>query len=159
MLVLGAAIIALLASIAVRERRYEIGVLRSMGMRKRVVATGLWLENLLLTGVFLALGLVAGVLAAQPVTSVLLDAQVEAMAADPAASGGPMGGMGAMGGMRMLGGAASQAEPLSDLAVHLTPAVTGQITLIALAIATVAGLVAVGKITQYEPMTILNERS
>jgi len=158
-LVLGAAIIALLASIAVRERRYEIGVLRSMGMRKRVVATGLWLENLLLTGVFLALGLVSGVLAAQPVTSVLLDAQVQSMTADPARTGGPTGAMGGMGGMGMFGGAASHAEPLSDLAIHLTPAVTGQITLIALAIATVAGLVAVGKITQYEPMTILNERS
>jgi ABC-type ATPase involved in cell division len=46
-LIFGAVILMALSSIAVRERKYEIGVLRAMGMKKKKVALGLWIEMLI----------------------------------------------------------------------------------------------------------------
>lgn len=70
-LIFGGIIIALLTSIAFRERKYEIGVLRAMGLKKWKVALGLWSELLILKCVCLMLGLGAGTLAAQPITDAL----------------------------------------------------------------------------------------
>ena len=48
-LTFGGIILALLSSIAIRERKYEIGVLRAMGMKKLKVVAGLWTETLAIT--------------------------------------------------------------------------------------------------------------
>ncbi|GAB2520553.1 ABC transporter permease [Nocardiopsis aegyptia] len=168
-LALGGVIIALLSSTAIRERKYEIGVLRAMGMKKSVVALGLWVESLILTATCLVAGLALGALVAQPVTDTLLAGQVAA--AETATEGqGPMGdGMGRGGGMGMGGGGgaggfgpaggATDAEPLTELAVGLSPAGVGQIALVAFLLATLAGVVAISRITKYEPIKILAERN
>lgn len=92
-LLFGGVIIALLTSIAIRERKYEIGVLRAMGMKKHKVVIGLWAEMLIITTVCLGLGLGIGTLTAQPVTNLLLDRQIEAAEAsanNPSLVGGMM---------------------------------------------------------------------
>lgn len=161
-LVFGGIIIALLSSIAIRERKYEIGVLRAMGMKKAAVGLGLWSETLAVTTACLLLGLVVGSFVAQPVTDVLLAGQIEAAeeaaaAAEAQGSGGGMGmPMGPMGGGNQ---ADPDAEPLADLAVALTPGTVGQIAGVALGLATLAGLVSLGRITRYEPIKILSERN
>ncbi|MCH8560756.1 ABC transporter permease [Nesterenkonia sp. DZ6] len=157
-LVLGGAIIALLSSIAIRERKYEIGVLRAMGMKKSLVSLGLWIESLMLTAVCLAAGLGIGALIAQPVTDYLLEGQVAAAEKSAQADGmGPgMGGMPA--GMAGAPGATG-AEPLTALAVGLTAGSIGQIVVVALLLATIAGGIAIACITKYEPMKILAERN
>lgn len=157
-LVLGGLIIALLSSMAIRERKYEIGVLRAMGMKKSRVAFGLWAESLILTGVCLAVGLGAGTLLAQPITDFLLSGQAEAAAGNDATNQ-QAGGMGMGMGNPMVGGTQSDAKPLSDLAVSLTPTTTVQIALVALLLATLAGLMALSRITKYEPIKILSERN
>lgn len=162
-LALGGVIIALLSSIAIRERKYEIGVLRAMGMKKNLVSLGLWIESLILTSVCLIAGLALGSVIAQPITNALLAGQVEAAEAatqGPGMTGGegrrPMGGgPGPFGQM----GAGSDAEPLTELAVGLTAASIGQIALVAFVLATLAGVVAITRITKYEPMKILAERN
>ncbi|MFK4763103.1 ABC transporter permease [Microbacterium sp. ZW T5_45] len=160
-LALGGVIIALLSSTAIRERKYEIGVLRAMGMKKSLVAAGLWVESLILTAICLVAGLGLGVLVAQPVTNALLAGQVaaaETATESPAGMTGggmPMGGNG--GGFGNFGGAASDAEPLSELAVGLSPTSIGQIALVAFLLASLAGVVAISRITKYEPMKILSE--
>lgn len=158
-LTLGGVIIALLSSIAIRERKYEIGVLRAMGMKKSLVSLGLWTESLILTAACLAAGLGSGVLIAQPVTDFLLAGQVAAAeSATPAEGTGPGMGMGMpMGGGPMAG--ASNVEPLAELAVGLTPDAIGQIALVAFLLATIAGGIAITRITKYEPMKILAERN
>lgn len=160
-LVLGGVIIALLSSTAIRERKYEVGVLRAMGMKKSLVALGLWVESLILTAVCLVLGLGLGAAVAQPVTNALLAGQVEAAEGSTEArgmmgGGAPMGGGG--GGFGPMGGA-SDVEPLTELAVGLSPTSIGLIALIAFALATLAGGVAIARITKYEPMKILADRS
>jgi putative ABC transport system permease protein len=150
----GGVIIALLSSIAIRERKYEIGVLRAMGMKKHGVGLGLWFEILAVTAASTATGLLIGVLVAQPVTNVLLAGQV---AAAESAQAETQGGMGP----GLFPGAPStvDAEPLTELSVALTPLAVAQIAGLALVLATLAGLVTLSRITKYEPIKILQERN
>lgn len=72
----GSLIFVLLALLAIRERKYEIGVLRAMGMKKANVALGLVYESILMIALCLMIGLPAGAAASQPVTNALLDNQM-----------------------------------------------------------------------------------
>lgn len=154
-LLFGGIIIVLLSSIAIRERKYEIGVLRAMGLKKSKVAAGLWSEVLIITCVCLLIGLGAGRLAAQPITDTLLAGQIEAAEAS-AGSQSPMGGM-------MMPPPAAlttvDAEPLSRLDIALGFDTVLQLIGIALLLASLAGLIAIGRITKYEPIKILMERN
>ncbi|WMT39639.1 ABC transporter permease [Paenibacillus sp. D2_2] len=89
-IILGSIILLLLASISIRERKYEIGVLRAMGMKKMKVALGLWLEIVTITCFCLVIGLGIGTVAAQPVSDMLLQNQAEA--AESSTSQGAGGG-------------------------------------------------------------------
>ncbi|MDR2749342.1 MAG: ABC transporter permease [Clostridiales bacterium] len=71
---LGVAVMALVSMLAIRERKYEIGVLRAMGMKKGQVALGLWVETAAVTTVCFALGMLAGGLLSQPISDTLLAA-------------------------------------------------------------------------------------
>ncbi len=157
-LIFGALIIALLSSMAIRERKYEIGVLRAMGMKKHKVALGLWLEMLIITSLCLALGLGVGTLAAQPVTNYLLAQQIQAA---EAASQMPGLGGGAMtiGSIASTGTAVSNAKPLSEINIMLDLKTILQIVAITLLLATFAAFVAISRITKYEPIKILAERN
>jgi len=70
-LLFGALIMILLSVIAIRERKYEIGVLRAMGMKKKKVALCLWIETIVITGVCFVLGMLAGIALANPVSNAL----------------------------------------------------------------------------------------
>ncbi|MCL2740656.1 MAG: ABC transporter permease, partial [Oscillospiraceae bacterium] len=160
----GAVILALLSSMAVRERKYEIGVLRAMGMRRSKVTLGIWAETLAVTVLCLALGLGVGAAVAQPVTDVMLRQQVEAAEKAEAAiadnmPAGPMT-VRSMGGMRIGGGEQRvEAEPLSELDVSLGLGTLAEIAAVALLLTSMAGVIATRKITKYEPIKILMERN
>jgi len=156
-LVFGGVIIALLSSIAIRERKYEIGVLRAMGMKKHKVALGLWAEMLIITCLCLVIGLGIGTLISQPVTNALLARQIEAASA---ANQMPnYGGAIIAGGMSGMGAAPSNVQPLSEINITLGFDTILQIIGIALLLATFAAFVAISRITKYEPIKILMERS
>lgn len=155
-LIFGGIIIVLLSSIAIRERKYEIGVLRAMGMKKHKVAFGLWAEMLMITLVCLTLGLGIGSLAAQPITNTLLAGQIEASQAAEAQQ--QAGGMVMM--MRPQNSSGStDVEPLSSIDISLGLDTTFQIAGIALLLASLAGLMSISRITKYEPIKILMERN
>jgi putative ABC transport system permease protein len=157
-LTFGGVIIALLSSIAIRERKYEIGVLRAMGMKKHKVALGLWSEMLIITCLCLALGLGIGTLVTQPVTNTLLAQQIQAAEAASQMPGFGGGGM-MMGAMSSMGATASNVQPLSEINIALGLDTTLQIMGIALLLASFAALIAISRITKYEPIKILMERN
>jgi putative ABC transport system permease protein len=70
-LVFGAAIMILLSIIAIRERKYEIGVLRAMGLKKKKVALSLWVETIAVTCACFVAGMFAGTALANPVSNAL----------------------------------------------------------------------------------------
>ena len=130
-LVFGAAIMILLSVIAIRERKYEIGVLRAMGMKKKKVALGLWAEIIVVTCICFVIGMSVGVILSQPVSDTLLAGQVQSV---PSAS---------------------------DIAVNVSvDGITAlEIFGISILLASIAGAVSVSRITKYEPIKILMERN
>ena len=152
-LVFGGIIISLLSSIAIRERKYEIGVLRAMGMKKHKVALGLWYEIIIITCFCLVIGMTVGTLVAQPITNALLQHQIEAARAatsQPTLSGSMM--MGSV-------GSSSNAQPLENIVITLGLKTILEIIGIGLLLASLASLVSISKITKYEPIKILMERN
>jgi putative ABC transport system permease protein len=151
-LIFGALILMVLSSIAIRERKYEIGVLRAMGMKKKMVALGLWLEMLVLTACGLLIGIGIGSAAAQPVCDALLADQIE-NAKMTAQQGSITGGI-------LLGGRMEEEDvPLEQVDVSVGMDTMMQIAMIALLLASLASIVAIAKVTKYEPIKILMERN
>lgn len=163
-LVLGSIIMLFLASISIRERKYEIGVLRAMGMKKVKVAFSLWLELLVVTAISLVIGLGIGALSAQPVSTLLLASQATTTSQPP--TGGPTLTAGGdrpvtnmpSGGM-VISGQNQNNQQIKTIDVQLDVLTTVQIILIALGLSSLAGLLAVKQITKYEPLKILAERN
>jgi putative ABC transport system permease protein len=128
-LAFGAAILILLSILAIRERKYEIGVLRAMGMKKEKVALLLWIEMLAVTWICLILGIIIGAVVMQPVSSVLLSWQVT-----------------------------EAATQLSEIHVNIGFQLLLEIVAITLLLVSIAGVLSISKITKYEPIKILMER-
>ncbi|MCL2517529.1 MAG: ABC transporter permease [Oscillospiraceae bacterium] len=149
-LILGGLILILLAALSIRERKYEVGVLRAMGMKKHRVAFGLIFESLVITAVCLIVGLGIGAAVAQPVSDILLHGQVTA-AESNADSGTGMYYAGVQ--------TDSNAKPLTDLDVNLNLKVVMLIILISLLLVSVSSVTGIIYITKYEPIKILMERN
>lgn len=168
-IILGAIILILLSSISIRERKYEIGVLRAMGMKKFNVAFGLWSEILVITCVCLVIGIGVGAVVAQPVSDILLEVQIEAENSSTANDFSNMaqgnrtmtagGGGNRMGAMSLTGPGASTVKPLSEMKITLGFNTILEIIAIALILASISGLVSISKITKYEPIKILMDRN
>jgi putative ABC transport system permease protein len=164
-MVLGGVILLLLTSISIRERKYEIGVLRAMGMKKGKVALGIWAEIFAITCICLVIGLGIGMVVAQPVSDVLLNSQVTAAESTQqgpngmVTSGGHAAGAVMMGSGGAMKGASSNAKPLSEMKITLDMITVLEIIAISILLASLAGLVSISKITKYEPIKILMERN
>ena len=152
-LILGAIILILLSTIAIRERKYEIGVLRAMGMKKSKLALGLWFEMISITCICLCFGLVVGTLIAQPISDLLLARQVEVA---QAMGGLPGGAIASADATSLL---SSSLKTLEELDVSLSINTISEIIGISLSLATLAGLATISKITKFEPIKILMERN
>ena len=149
-LALGGLVLLLLATLSIRERKYEVGVLRAMGMKKRAVAYGLIFESLVITAVCLMIGLGIGTAVAQPVSDLLLKGQVTS-----ADAGGNTGT-----GMYYAGTQGDfNAQPLTDLTVHLNARVVALIILVSLLLVVISSVTGISYITKYEPIKILMERN
>jgi len=71
-LITGATILVFLSISNIRERKYEVGVLRSIGMKKHQLARGMVYESLSLVTAFTVVGLLIGGLLAKPIAGMLL---------------------------------------------------------------------------------------
>lgn len=146
-LVLGSAILIMLSALSIRERKYEVGVLRAMGMKKGKVALGMLSEMLMITAVCLIIGLGVGTLAAQPVADGLLSSQIAATEQNAQENGDDWSEPDENAG-----------SPLSEVKIRLTGTAAAEISLIALLLAGVSSIAGIVFITRYEPMKILSER-
>jgi putative ABC transport system permease protein len=167
-LALGAIILILLSTISIRERKYEIGVLRAMGMKKSRVASGLLSEVVTITLVCLILGLGAGIAAAQPVSDMLLENQLEQIEEENANNMQGFGRSGRNGAQVVTGtafrvgvpiGNMTPAEALKEMDVSMSVSAVAQIILVSLLLAVMSSIVGIVHITRYEPIKILSDRA
>ena len=183
-LIIGGIILVVLNIFNVRERKYEVGVLTAMGMKKWKVAAQFMCEILVVTMIAVVLGAGIGAISSVPVTNALLEGQVESQNnqqnqmdqnfgrpgnMDGGFPGGNMGGgrpsdmpsdMPDMGGGNnpfgeMFGGAADYITEV-DSAMNLT--VVFQMIGVGLLLTLIASAASVLFIMRYDPLKILANR-
>lgn len=183
-LIIGGVILVVLNIFNVRERKYEVGVLTAMGMKKWKVAVQFMCEILVVTMIAVILGAGIGAVSSVPVTNALLEGQVESQNSQqsqmeqnfgrPGDFGGgfPGGNMGGMpgempsdlpddigGGKNPFGdmfeGAANYITEV-DSAMNLT--VVFQMIGVGLLLTLVASAASVLFIMRYDPLKILANR-
>ncbi|WP_052446677.1 ATP-binding protein [Candidatus Soleaferrea massiliensis] len=148
-LVLGSLILILLSTMAIRERKYEVGVLRAMGMKKAKVALGMITEMLVITAACLVIGLGIGAAASQPIADTLLQSQVQTSQSQEAPNNN----------MEISNAIQTSENAITELNIQLSGPAIGQIAWIALLLALLSSAAGVIFITRYEPVKILSERN
>lgn len=180
-LIIGGVILVVLNIFNVRERKYEVGVLTAMGMKKWKVAAQFVCEILIVTMLAVLIGVVIGAVSSVPVTNALLETQVESqnsqqmqtdqnfgrpgnmgngamgseMPLDPPSDVSGDGGAGNARLENMLGGAAdyiTEVHSAMDLTVVL------QMIGVGLLLTLVASAASVLFIMRYDPLKILANR-
>ena len=179
-LAIGGVILVVLNIFNVRERKYEVGVLTAMGMKKWKVAAQFMCEILVVTMLAVIIGAGIGAVSSVPVTNALLAGQIESQSNQknqmnqnfgrPGNMGGgfPGGNMGGMpsdipsnigGGKNplenMFGGAADYITEV-DSAMNLT--VVFQMIGVGLLLTLIASAASVMFIMRYDPLKILANR-
>ena len=147
-LLLGGAVLLLVSAMAIRERKYEIGVLRAMGMKKFKVAIGLVSEMLIITIIALFIGLCVSSIIAQPVSDKLLEKQLKYAEENNKSTSITVPSI-----------RDNNQEPLSELKVGLNSNAVIEIIGTSLILSMLASLSGVIRITKYEPIKILTERN
>lgn len=165
-LIIGGVILVVLNIFNVRERKYEVGVLTAMGMKKWKVATQFMCEILVVTMIAVIIGAGIGAVSSVPITNALLAEQAasESGGRDPFGSGfdpsGMPGNMPDMGGGKnpfgnMLGGAVDYITEINS-AMNLT--VVFQMIGVGLLLTLIASAASVLFIMRYDPLKILANR-
>ncbi len=171
-LIIGAIILIVLNIFNVRERKYEIGVLTAMGMKKSKVALQFLTEIFAVTLAAVIIGVGIGAVTAVPVTNQLLSMQstsqeqnMEKMEQNFGRSGAPDGMGDIEKGDQAQGGRFEQmfgAEQVNNYITEINSAmnftVVWQMLLIAILLTLVSGMVSMLFIMRYEPLKILANR-
>ena len=146
-LVFGGVILLFLSVMTIRERKYEIGVLWAMGMRRGKVIVGMVCESLLIALLCLTIGLTLSTALSQPITDTLLEDQIRIAKEQKQNSGI----------VELVPGAEDE-RAISELSVQLTPQAVLQIGALALALVLISSMAGILYITRFEPVKILSER-
>lgn len=178
-LAIGAIILIVFNIFNVRERKYEIGVLTAMGMKKGKVALQFITEIFAVTMVAVIIGIGIGAVSSVPVTNALLENQVFSQQSNlqqKEANFGRGGDMQDMGGNIPDNGDMSNdgdkgfagfmdkfnGENISNYVTEINSAmnftVVWQMLLIAVALTLVSGLASMLFVMRYEPLRILANR-
>ncbi len=158
-LVIGGIILVVLNIFNIRERKYEIGVLAAIGMKKGKIAVQFILELLCVTFAAIIIGAGIGAATSVPITNKLLEQQTESTASlqteqtenfgrPPGMQGGNEGGPEMKASVNYI----SQISSATDLSVILKLAGIGILLTI------LSGCVAVIFILRYDPLRILSSR-
>lgn len=172
-LILGGAIFLLLNFLAVGERKYEIGVLRSIGMKKKKIMRGFLYETAVITILCCVIGMTVGTAVSQPVANYMMEQQ---SGSETTGQTGNMGdGMVVMGGNGQVldgnqfvagegstfevgeSGNVTQTEKAS-LMVHLSWITVLEIIGAAFVLMMAAVMIASLYITKFEPIRILSDQ-
>lgn len=144
-LIFGGIILLFLSVMAIRERKYEIGVLRAMGMKRLKLIAGMVCESLLIAVVCLVIGIGLATTLSQPVADTLLEGQIRL--AEEQREGT----------FELVPGDEST-QTVTEISVRLTPRAIVQIVSLALLLVLISSLSGVLYISRFEPMKILSER-
>ena len=151
-----AVVLFVINMINIRERKYEIGVFRTIGVSKFKLTLQFALEILIVSVVMLGIGAVCGSFLAKPVGNMLLENEIQSVQEETEqisnnfGKGGPMD-------MNFGGTVNVQTIDTINAVVDIT--VVAQLLGIGLALMLVSSLASMISIQRFSPLTILKERS
>lgn len=178
-LVIGAVILVVLNIFNVRERKYEIGVLTAMGMKKGKVALQFLTEIFVVTLAAVVIGAAVGAVSSVPVTNALLESQVASQnsQAEQVEMNFGRGNMGGGKGMDMsdapddigaayekggflsgMLGANGENSYVTEISSAMNLTVVVQMLGIGILLTLIAGMVSMLFVMRYEPLKILANR-
>lgn len=156
MLAISAVVLFVINMINIRERKYEIGVFRTIGVSKFKLTLQFALEILIVSVVMLGIGAVWGSFLAKPIGNMLLENEIQSVQEETEqisnnfGKGGPMD-------MNFGGTVNVQTIDTINAVVDIT--VVAQLLGIELALMLVSSLASMISIQRFSPLTILKERS
>lgn len=162
-LAIGGIILIVLNIFNIRERKYEIGVLAAIGMKKGKIAIQFILELLCITFAAIVIGAGVGAAASVPITNKLLEQQIESSTSteeqqtesfgrEPGQQGGQMEAPSAPGATSGAANYISQVSSATNITVLL------ELVGIGILLSIIAGCVAIVFILRYDPLRILSNR-
>lgn len=164
-LVIGAIVLFVLNMINVRERKYEIGVLRTIGMKKSALTIQFITELLIITIIFLLVGTAIGALVSVPTANILLENEINSSLEAKENVNNNFGGNMMPGGtdraekdLRNINGIAN-VEQIDSINAVVDFKVLAQLLGIGVALTLVSSLASMISIQRFSPLTILKERS
>ena len=165
-LIIGGVVLFIINMINIRERKYEIGVLRTIGISKLKLTLQFVTELLVVAFVALIVGAGLGATMSKSVSNSLLSSEIENASNSSEKMKNNFGGPGGMpegmgGGMpdfnKIIGVPTVQAYDSIDAVVNIT--VILQLLVIGLSLVFVSSLASMASIQRFSPLTILKERS
>ncbi len=157
-LIIGTVVLLVINMINIRERKYEIGVLRTIGMKKTSVCMQFIFELLIVAFVSLLIGAGIGSLVSVPISNRMLQNEITSSAEDASNIRNNFG----KGGDANFGGDFSGVKTVSaftsiDAVVDIK--VLAELLGIGLLLTLISSISAITSIQKFSPLTILKERS
>ncbi len=164
-LIIGGIILVVLNIFNLRERKYEVGVLTAIGMKKSKVALQFVCELFIITFTAIIIGTGSGAVMSVPVTNSLLESQIEKVqeADDEVAQNFGMQGRGDKQSFNR-GGFANMNQKTEVNYIDSVSSATDftvivQLVLVGLLLTIISSLAALITIMRYEPLKILSSRT
>ena len=157
-LIIGAVVLLIINMINIRERKYEIGVLRTIGMKKSKVCLQFVLELLIVAFASLLLGALTGAMVSVPVSNSLLKNEITASQESSNNIQENFGHGGNKQNEIKFNGVAN-VEAFDSINATVDMKVLLELLGIGLSLTLISSLSAILSIEKFSPLTILKERS
>ena len=160
-LIIGAVVLLVINMINIRERKYEIGVLRTIGMKKSIVGIQFLVELLVVCIVGLMIGATGGALSSVKVSNQLLSTEIKNAESDydeiNKNFGGSMQPPENMGSRNRMG--INNIEQVESMDAVVDLKVLGELLAIGVGLTLVGSIASLIAISRFSPLDILKERS
>lgn len=162
-LIIGAVVLFVINMINIRERKYEIGVLRTIGMKKSLVVSEFLVELIVIAVFGLLIGAGIGAVSSVQVANNLLANEIESSSQNLEQINNNFGGnmdmiMGNRGNKERLNGTIN-IEQIDSINAVVDFKVLVELLGIGILLTAISGISACVSIARFQPLTILKERS
>ena len=158
-LIISSLVLFVINMINIRERKYEIGVFRTIGMSKFKLTIQFIVELLLVAGIALIIGAVVGGFLAKPVGNMLLENEIETTQSEEEQISNNFGRGGSSNKPEMQFNKKKQVETIDSIEAVVDFTVIIQLLGIGILLTLMSSLASMISIQRFSPLTILKERS
>ena len=158
-LIISSLVLFVINMINIRERKYEIGVFRTIGMSKFKLTIQFIVELLIVAAIALIIGAVIGGFLAKPVGNMLLENEIETTQSEQEQISNNFGRGGSSNKPEMKFNSRDQVETIDSIEAVVDFTVIMQLLGIGILLTLMSSLASMISIQRFSPLTILKERS